>query len=121
VVDCRVGLGDELAEGVVDAVVGDRGGGRAGVVLGQVSHRAEVVGEGPEDGAGRGEVGDLLVGQDLVHRRAPEVAVGELGRPLGVVVELEDVLAALVQGDRAAVEGYCPRWRPVMGSCVAKI
>jgi hypothetical protein len=51
-----------------------RAGG--GVVLHQVADGAEVVPQAPGNGPG-GAGGDLLVGQDLVGRRAVEVAVGE--------------------------------------------
>ena len=98
-----VGLGDEAAEGVVGAVVGDGGGAGGVVVFGQVADGAEVVGEGPEDVAFNRDVVDLLVGEDLVDGVAPEVAVAELGRALGVVVELEDDLADVVVGDGGTV------------------
>ena len=77
--ELAVGLADDLAEGVVADVVDDRGGAGGGVVLHQVADGAEVVAEAPGDGSGRtgGAGGDLFVGQDLVGRRAVEVAVGE--------------------------------------------
>jgi hypothetical protein len=52
-----------------------------------------VTGEGPEDVFGAAVVG-RFVGEELIHRRAPEVAVGEVGGR--VAVELEDGLVAVV-------------------------
>jgi hypothetical protein len=77
--ELAVGLADDLSERVVADVVDDRGGAGGGVVLDQVADGAEVVAEAPGDGSGGAGGGraELLVGQDLVGRRAVEVAVGE--------------------------------------------
>ena len=77
-----VGLGGDVAEGVVDDVVGD-----VAVRVEEVADGAEVVGEGVEDFAA-----GLLVGQDLVDGGAPEVAVGDR---IGFV-DFEDDLVAVV-------------------------
>ena len=105
VVEGGVGFGEEVAVGVEGAVVGDGGLAGGGVALHQVADRAEVVGEWPEDVAGRGEGGDLFIGEDLVDGGAPEVAVGELRVALGVVVELQDNLADVVGCHCRPVEG----------------
>lgn len=49
-------LGFQISIGVVHAVVDDRGYAGLGVVLGQVADGAEIVGQGPDDPAGRGEI-----------------------------------------------------------------
>jgi len=77
--ELAVRLADDLPERVVADVVDDRGDAGGGGVLHQVADGAQVVAEAPGDGAGGagGSGAELLVGQDLVGRRAVEVAVGE--------------------------------------------
>lgn len=79
-VDRGVGLGSEPAEGVEDAVVGDGEGTAAEV--GEVAERPQVIAQGPEcvagrNGRGGGSRRELLVGQEEVDARAPEVTVGD--------------------------------------------
>ncbi len=84
VVDGGSGFIEDLAEGGVGAVVDNGRVARGAVVGGQVAHGAQVVGQRPEHVAGSGQRIDLLVGQDLVDRRAVQVAVGQ------VAVAVED-------------------------------
>ncbi|MFN7767624.1 MAG: hypothetical protein ACK5UC_10505, partial [Planctomycetaceae bacterium] len=93
--ELAVRLADDLAERVVADVVDDGGGAGGGVVLDQVADGAEVVAEAPGDGSSRtGRAGrDLFVGQDLVGRRAVEVAVGE---GVGRAGERQDQVFAVV-------------------------
>ena len=74
-------------------MVGDGGDVGGGVVGGHVADRALPVRQRPADVA-RAAGGHLLVGQDLVDRRSPEVAVGRSGG--GAVGELEDWVVAVV-------------------------
>ena len=75
----------DLAEGLVDLVVGNGSHVGGSVVRRDVPHRSLPVGHGPADVGGAAR-GDLLVGQDLVDGRAPEVAVG--GGRGGAVIRL---------------------------------
>jgi hypothetical protein len=105
--ELAVRLADDLAEGVVADVVDDRGGAGGGVELDQVADRAEVVAEAPGDrpgGAGGGDA-ELLFGQDLVGRRAVQVAVGE---DIGRSREREDQVVAVVDEPLRRLESRSP-------------
>ena len=105
--ELAVGLADDLSERVVADVVDDGGGAGGGGVLDQVADGAEVVAEAPGDrpgGAGGGGA-ELLVGQDLIGRRAVEVAVGE---DVGRSRERQDQVFAVVDEPLRRLEARSP-------------
>ena len=84
-------------------MVGDRRLVRLHVVGGDVTDRPLAVGQEPVDRARRGERSDRFVGYELVRRRTPEVAVGEVaGGEIARArhVELQRDLAAVVDKPR---------------------
>ena len=95
------------SEGVVNDVVGDGCGVGFRVVNGQVADGIEMIRQRPEDLAG--SVGlNLLVGQDLVDDRAPEVAVRDLTFAVDLQNNLTNPLPLQEEGTRSLAPVQCP-------------
>ena len=91
-------LGFEISEGVVNPVIGNGCLIRAGIVACQVTHGIQVVGKRPQNIL-RPTVVDRLVGEDLIDRLPPEIAMREVaGRQVARarLVELEGDLVVVV-------------------------
>jgi hypothetical protein len=83
-IDCRIGFARQIAVGVVDSVVGDRGRVGAGIVSGQVADTVFMVGQRPKHAADRGRRTDLLVGEQVDSSKKSALLINMLTVSVGM-------------------------------------